>query len=63
MPEKRTLSGYLKPYFCISAQFSIANGILQHGKRIIDPPPLRLRKKLLETLHSGHQGITKYREE
>ena len=59
-PEKRTLSADLKPYFCVSAQLSIANGLLLRGKRIIVPPPLR--KTLLEKLHSGHQGITKCRE-
>ena len=59
-PEKRTLSADLKPYFCISAQLSIANGLLLRGKRIIVPPPLR--KTLLDKLHSGHQGITKCRE-
>ena len=40
-PEKITLSADLKPYFCISAQLSIANGLLLRGKRIIVPPPLR----------------------
>jgi transposase InsO family protein len=59
-PEKRTLSADLKPYFCVSAQLSIANGLLLRGKRIIVPPPLR--KTLLGKLHSGHQGITKCRE-
>jgi hypothetical protein len=52
-PEKRTLSADLKPYFCVSAQLSIANGLLLQGKRIIVPPPLR--KTLLNKLHSGHQ--------
>ena len=59
-PKKTSLSADLKPYFCVSAQLSIANDLLLRGKRIIVPPPLR--KTLLHKLHSGHQGITKCRK-
>ena len=59
-PEKSALSPEVKPYFPVSAQLSVENGLLLRGCRIIIPPPLR--KKLLNKIHSGHQGITKCRE-
>ncbi len=58
--EKSALSPEVKPYFPVSAQFSVENGLLLRGCRIIIPPSLR--KKLLNKIHSGHQGVTKCRE-
>ena len=59
-PEKRLLSAELKKYFPVSAQISIAHGLLLRGSRIIIPSPLR--KEMLKKIHSSHQGITKCRE-
>ena len=59
-PERKTLSPELKPYFPMAAEFSVANGLLLRGTRIVIPPPLRA--DLLQRIHEGHQGITKCRE-
>ena len=59
-PEKTSLTAAVKPYFPLSAEFSVYDGLLLRGGHIVIPPPLR--KELLNRIHSGHQGITKCRE-
>ena len=59
-PERKTLSPQLKPYFPMAAEFSVENGLLLRGTRIVIPPPLCA--DLLQRIHEGHQGMTKYRE-
>ena len=59
-PEKSVLPSEVKPYHTVSAELTVQHGLLLRGSRIVIPPPLR--KKLLDMIHSGHQGITKSRE-
>ena len=54
------LPSEVKPYHTVSAELTVQHGLLLRGSRIVIPPPLR--KKLLDKIHSGHQGITKSRE-
>ena len=58
--KKKALPPEVKPYFSVSAELSVQNGLLLRGSRIVIPPTLR--EKLLDKLHSGHQGITKCRQ-
>ena len=59
-PEKSALPAEVKPYYTVSAELTVQNGLLLRGGRIVIPSPLR--RKLLDKIHSGHQGITKSRE-
>ena len=59
-PKKSSLLPEVKPYFPVSGELTVENGLLLRRGRIIIPPSLR--KTLLDKIHSGHQGITKCRE-
>ena len=60
-PDKKSAPFTVLPYLPLAAEFSIADGILMRGSRIVIPKPLQ--KEILERIHtSGHQGITKCRE-
>ena len=59
-PDRRDLLPALKPYFPMANEFTVEDGLLLRGCRIVIPPPLR--KELLHRVHEGHQGITKCRE-
>ena len=59
-PKKGEISQLLKPYFCVAGEITIQNGLLMRGSRIIIPPSLR--PNILETLHTGHLGISKCRD-
>ena len=48
------LPSEVKPYHTVSAELTVQHGLLLRGSRIV--------KKLLDKIHSGHQGITKSRE-
>lgn len=39
-------------------ELAVANGLLLRGSRVVVPKSLQ--KEILEKLHAGHQGITKY---
>ena len=59
-PSKQEVAGAVQPYYSVSAEISIANGLLLRGSRIIIPASMRL--SMLDKVHTGHQGITKCRE-
>ena len=60
-PDKKSAPFTVLPYLLLAAEFSIADGILMRGSRIVIPKALQ--KEILERIHtSGHQGITKCRE-
>ncbi len=50
----------VRPYYTVSAEISLEDGLLMRGRRIIIPSSLRL--ELLDKIHTGHQGIAKCRE-
>ena len=45
----------LKPYYCIRDEFSVQNGLIFKGDRVVIP--LELRSFVLELIHSSHIGI------
>ena len=51
--------GALCPYHSVASQLTVHDGLSLKGTRIVIPSALRL--DILDQLHSGHQGITKYR--
>ena len=59
-PAKQEVAGAVQPYYSVSAEISIANGLLLRGNRIIIPASMRL--SMLDKVHTGHQGVTKCRE-
>ena len=59
-PAKQEVAGAVQPYYSVSAEISIANGLLLRGSRIIIPASMQL--SMLDKVHTGHQGITKCRE-
>ncbi|CAK1597910.1 unnamed protein product [Parnassius mnemosyne] len=52
---------YLKPYFSCRTQFSVENGCLMRGHKIVIPETLR--KRVLAELHKTHLGIVKTKAE
>ena len=59
-PNKYNIPEALKSYWSYRSEFSIINGLLLKGKRIVVPATMRL--DILEKLHTGHLGVTKCRE-
>ena len=59
-PHKSQVSQRVCPYYTVSAEISLSEGLLLQGSRIIIPQSLR--KKVLQQIHTGHQGITKCRD-
>ncbi len=59
-PTKQALAGAVKPYYSVSSELSVQNGLLMRGNRIVIPTALRL--EMLDKLHTGHLGITKCRD-
>ena len=59
-PSRDKLPGMFKPYLTVAAEFSIRDGLLMRGRRIVVPAVLQ--KEILDRLHTGHQGITKCRQ-
>ena len=59
-PDKKTAPRVVRPFLPLAAQFSVENGVLMRGSRIVIPPPLQ--QQILEKLHEGHLGITKCRD-
>ena len=58
--DKKAVSQRVKPYFQFSQELVLINGLLARGTRIIIPS---LHQEMLQRLHTGHQGITKCREQ
>ena len=58
-PYVHNLSGPLRPYHSAASQLTVFDGLLLKGTRILISLVLRL--DILDQLHSGHQGITKFR--
>ena len=50
----------MKHYLNVATELSVKDGILMRGSRILIPSALRL--KMLDRIHTGHQGIVKCRE-
>ena len=59
-PEKSSLPPELKPYYQVAAELTVQKGLILRGSRMVIPPPMR--KRVLDKVHTGHQGITKCRE-
>ena len=55
--SKKALPDNLKEYWNYRTEFSEIDGIVLKDQRILIP--LSMRKKILEKLHQGHQGIEK----
>ena len=55
--SKKALPDNLKEYWNYRTEFSEIDGIILKDQRILIP--LSMRKKILEKLHQGHQGIEK----
>ena len=60
-PSKQAISGAVRLYHPVATELSVKNRLLMRGNRIVIPAALRL--KMLDKLHTGHQGITKCREQ
>ena len=58
-PDRKSAPALVKPYLSLAAEFSVVDGILMRGSRIVIPQSLQ--KEMLDKLHTGHQGITKCR--
>ena len=56
-PDKKSVVDTVKPYYTISPEISLHEGLLMRGNRIIIPTSLQ--KSVLTQLHTGHQGIRK----
>ena len=59
-PDTQSVPSILKPYSTFKDEFSICDGMLMKGDRIVIPSSMRL--DMLEHLHSGHLGIEKIRK-
>ena len=59
-PDKHSVPSTLKPYFSVSSELTVQQGILMRNNRILIPSSLR--QDILARLHTGHQGITKCRK-
>uniref|UniRef100_A0A1X7VY36 Integrase zinc-binding domain-containing protein n=1 Tax=Amphimedon queenslandica TaxID=400682 RepID=A0A1X7VY36_AMPQE len=58
-PHKSQVSQRVHPYYTVSAEISCEGLLLRVSPIII---PQSLRKKALQQIHAGHQGITKCRD-
>ena len=57
-PEsKNALSERLQPYFCMRDSFSLEDGIIMRGEKIVVPKQLQAR--LIDLAHEYHFGLTK----
>ena len=59
-PQRGQVPDVLKPYYPVAAEFTMEDGILMRGQRIVIPASLCV--EILEKLHEGHQGIVKFQE-
>ena len=54
------VTGPIKQSLPVKSELTVANGMLIRGSRLIIPSSMR--PEILQSIHSGHQGITKFRE-
>ena len=59
-PDKKSAPAVVRPFLPLSVEFSVENGVLMRGCRIVIPPPLQ--QEILGKIHEGHQGITRSRD-
>ena len=59
-PDKEKLSREVRIFHNVRSELTIAEGVLMRGSRIV--VPLSLRPDVLNSIHTGHQGINKCRE-
>ena len=59
-PEKSALNKTLQPYWAFRGEFTVQEGLLLKGIRLVIPEILH--GEILEKIHEGHQGIVKCRE-
>lgn len=59
-PDKKSAPTVVRPFLSLAAEFSVENGLLMRGCRIVIPSSLQ--QELLSKLHTGHQGITRTRD-
>jgi len=59
-PHHSKLKGTIKLYKSFANELSVQEGLLLRGSCIVIPPSLR--KDIMQKLHTGHLGITKYQE-
>ena len=59
-PNKSDVHESVKPFYAVSGELSIHDGLLMRGNRIVIPADLQA--EVLTQLHTGHQGIVKSRE-
>ena len=59
-PEKSALDETLQPYWSERGDFTVQNGLLLKGVRLVIPKILQ--GEILDKIHVGHQGIVKCRE-
>ena len=55
--ERKKLPTELHPYWNFRDELSVEDGLLTKGSRLLIPSTLR--RKMLEQIHEGHQGIEK----
>lgn len=56
---KRSIDPTVKPYWAVQGEFTVGNGILLYGSRVVVPEALQ--KETLQKLHASHQGIARCR--
>jgi len=60
--DKHKVLVALRPFFSVSSELTVKQGILMHNNRIVIPSSLQYTKTyVLARLHMEHQGITKCR--
>ena len=58
--HKNQLPARLRQYWQVRRELSIEDDIILHGCRLLIP--IAMRKKILEHLHSSHQGIVRTKQ-
>ncbi|KAL7833199.1 hypothetical protein SRHO_G00302170 [Serrasalmus rhombeus] len=59
-PDRFSIKREIKPYLPFSGEFTVQNGVLLRGERIVIPVSLHV--DILNKLHEGQLGLTKCRE-
>ena len=59
-PDCLTLQGMIKKYQLVKDELSVTSGLVPRGNKLVIPQSLR--QEMLNKLHEGHQGITKFHQ-